>query len=130
MKNMKYLLVITLLMCTTSFANIPRYAFVLFYMSSCPHCQRFDPILKSYALHNHIPVLAYTLDGQSLPSFPSSIRPIQSEIAMFFGKTIPMVPALFLMDNKKKTILPVLKGESSYLQLKSRIQQILGGNVS
>ena len=32
----------------------PSEAFVLFYSASCPHCQRFDPILKRYAVSHHM----------------------------------------------------------------------------
>ena len=71
--------------------DVPKKAFVLFYMSSCPHCRRFDPILKHYAKTHHIPVLAYTLDGQSLPSFPNSVVPNRSEMQKFFPAGNPEI---------------------------------------
>lgn len=103
-----------------------RFAFVLFYMSTCPHCQRFDPILKSFSSENHIPVLAYTLDGNSLPSFPNSFTPTKNEVLKFFPTQNPVVPTLFLMDEKTHRIYPMMRGESTLDQLSQRFDQIQG----
>ncbi len=104
--------------------NRPREAFILFYMASCPHCQRFDPVLKAYAEKHHMPVLAYTLDGRSLPSFPRSVLPSQAEINRFFPNGSPVVPTLFLMNLDQHKIMPVLQGEAKAYQLEQRLQQI------
>lgn len=101
----------------------PKQAFVLFYMSSCPHCKRFDPILKEYAEVHHIPVLAYTLDRQSLPSFPSSVTPTQEEVQHFFPDGNPVVPNLFVINMNSKRIMPVLQGEATMAQLSSRMDR-------
>ena len=97
-----------------------RFAFVLFYMQSCPHCQRFDPILKAFSDDHHIAVLAYTLDGKSLPSFPNSFNPTQTELLKFFPTQSPVVPTLFLMDQQTHHIYPVFQGEASRYQLSQR----------
>ena len=102
----------------------PREAFILFYRASCPHCQRFDPVLKAYAVKHHIPVLAYTLDGRSLPSFPQSVLPSQAEMNRFFPNGHPVVPTLFLMNLDQHKIMPVLQGEAKTYQLDQRLQQI------
>ena len=101
-------------------------AFILFYMASCFHCQHFDPILKHYAVSHHIPVLAYTLDGRSLPSFPGSVLPTSSEMKHFFPKGHPVVPTLFLMDSDQHKIYPVLRGAASGYQLDHRMRQLDG----
>jgi type-F conjugative transfer system pilin assembly thiol-disulfide isomerase TrbB len=101
-----------------------KEAFVLFYMSTCPHCQRFDPVLRSYAETHSIPVLAYTLDGISLPSFPNSIYPTDVEVRHFFPDAPPEVPTLYLMDIETHKIIPVLQGEASADQLAMRMQEI------
>lgn len=102
----------------------PQMAFVLFYMASCPHCKRFDPVLKQYSVRHHIPVLAYTLDGRSLPSFPSSVTPSQDEMNQFFPNGNAVVPTLFLMDLDKQRMIPVLKGEATQRQLSQRMKQL------
>ena len=99
-------------------------AFVLFYLSSCIHCKRFEPVLKEYAETHHTPVLAYTLDGRSLPGFPNSATPNQNEMNRFFPSHNPVAPTLFLMDLDSHTIRPVLKGEASSFQLNSRMSQL------
>lgn len=104
--------------------NANRFAFILFYLHSCPHCQRFDPILRDFSQNNRIPVLAYTLDGQALPSFPDSVTPTQSEVLKFFPTKNPVVPTLFLMDKKTHLIYPVLQGEATKTQLSQRVDQL------
>lgn len=101
-----------------------RFAFILFYMSTCQHCQRFDPILKEFSSENHIPVLAYTLDGNSLPSFPNSFTPTKNELLKFFPTGNPVVPTLFLMDQKTHRIYPMLRGEATQDQLSQRFAQV------
>jgi len=104
--------------------NINRFALILFYLHSCPHCKRFDPVLRQFSEEHKIPVLAYTLDGQSLPSFPNSITPDNSEVLKFFPTQSPVVPTLFLMDEKTHRIYPVLQGEASEEQLSQRLLQL------
>ena len=101
-----------------------RFAFVLFYMGTCPHCQHFDPILKVFSSENHIPVLAYTLDGNALPSFPNSFTPTKNEIQKFFPTENPVVPTLFLMDQKTHRIYPMMRGEATGTQLSQRYDQL------
>ena len=111
-----------------------RFSFVLFYMSTCPHCQRFDPILKTFSTENHIPVLAYTINGNVLPSFPNSFTPTKKEIQKFFPMGNPVVPTLFLMDQKTHRIYPVMRGEATQDQLSRRFgeiqNKILNGSVN
>ena len=104
--------------------NAPREAFILFYLSSCPHCQRFDPVLREYAEQHHIPVLAYTLDGKSLPSFPRSVLPTPAEKHRFFPNGNAVVPTLFLMNFDQHKIMPVLQGEANPNQLARRMKRL------
>lgn len=106
-------------------SNNNRFAFILFYLHSCPHCQRFDPILRSFSESHNMPVLAYTLDSQSLPSFPNSVTPTQSEVSKFFPTQNPVAPTLFLMDEKTHRIYPVLQGEATQDQLSERLSQLI-----
>lgn len=69
-------------------------------------------------------MLAYTLDGHVLPSFPDSVLPTQKEVTHFFQTGNPVVPTLFLVNFEQHTIIPVLQGEANTHQLDRRIQQI------
>lgn len=115
---------------TQNLTPAPRDALILFYTSSCPHCQRFVPLVRQYAVNHDLSVLAYTLDGVSLPEFPDSVTPTQAEIRQFFAKKAPVVPVLFWMDTGSQHILPVLQGEATYSQLTSRMQQLHAVEVS
>ena len=99
-------------------------AFVLVYMSTCPHCQRFDPILKRYVIKHRIPVLAYTLNGISLPSFKDSVTPTQAELSKLFPDGHPVVPTLFVVDKKHHQLIRAITGEASYAQLKQRMFRV------
>lgn len=106
-------------------SNVVPYALVLFYAARCPHCQRFVPIVKDYARQHQMPVLAYTLDGESLPSFPDSILPTAEEVHRFFPTQSPVVPALFLLEFRHQQLIPVLVGEATKRQLSERLNTLL-----
>ena len=102
-----------------------HYAFVLFYMGSCPHCQHFDPVLKEEAEMLNIPVYPFTLDGQSLPSFPDSATPTQDILKSFFGeKSTVTVPTLFLINVNNLHTYPVSQGELTQEELSNRLLQL------
>ena len=115
----------SILMLVTMSVSAQPFAFVLFYMSNCPHCQRFDPVLKRYADENHIPVLAYTFNGKSLPSFPNSFTPNQDEVRHFFGNKAPVAPSLFLVNRDTQKIFTLLVGEANINQLNQRVLEVL-----
>lgn len=128
---MRRLLFLMLLLLPSLFALAsPRYALIVFYESRCPHCQRFDPVLKRYATSHHVPVLAYTLDNRSLPSFPNSVRPTPRELAHFYAGRPIVVPTLFLADMTHHKVYPVLQGEATFWQLSRRMSSLMQGAVS
>lgn len=119
-----------LLFSVTSFAYLPqdftnKYQFILFYRSSCPYCQRFDPVLKKYSEDNGIKVIAFTLDGISLPSFPNSIPVSRKVIEEYFGDNEISVPTLFLLNIANLHAYPVSRGALSYYDLVSRMNELI-----
>ena len=93
------------------------YAFVLFFESTCPHCQRFAPILKEWADQHHFHVYAFTLDGKGLPSFPHPIPAVSSIKQTFFGTAPIETPSLFLVNVQTNNALPIAQGEMSRAEL-------------
>jgi len=87
-----------------------KYRFVLFYMSTCPHCQRFDPIIRKFIDHYGFKITAYTLNGQSLPSFANSEQPDLQTTNVFFARKGAQVPALFLLNTKNLHVYTVSIG--------------------
>lgn len=112
-----------------SVCALPRYALVLFYAAGCPHCRRFDPVVKQWARTHHVPVIAWTLDGGVLPVFPDSQVPSKAVMAHFFKGTPVVVPTLFLADTARHALLPVLQGEASPGQLGARLDTLTGGRL-
>ena len=107
------------------YADKKRFAFVLFYMKSCPHCQIFDPILASYSADNDVPVLAYTLDGKTLPSFPNTVYPTKAELLKYFPSQNPVVPTVFLIDRNLHKIYPMMRGQATRTQLSQQFHLLV-----
>jgi conjugal transfer pilus assembly protein TraF len=91
-----------------------------FYQSTCPYCQRFAPIVKSFSERYGISVVPITTDGISLPSFPHS-HPDQGQAARF---KVTMEPALFTVDPYSQKIIPVGYGLMTEDELRARILMI------
>lgn len=91
-----------------------------FYRSTCPYCQRFAPIVKDFAEHYHITVIAITTDDNSLPEFPNSY-PDQGQAAKFH---VTVEPSLFAVNPYTREAYPVSYGLMSEVDLKKRILDI------
>ena len=101
------------------------YAFILFYRSSCPHCQVFDPVLKAFTDHYGFQVLPFTTDGISLPAFPNSTTITQSIINEFFGENATIaVPTLLMMNKNNLHVYPVVEGEMNLMEFTDRMNQL------
>ena len=101
-----------------------HYAFVLFYRASCPHCQRFVPIVKQLSDTYGFHVYPYSVQGQSLPSFPNSMT-ISNQIAStFFSSPNYVVPSLFLINTQTMKAFLINQGEESLIDLYKQVQQL------
>jgi len=92
-----------------------------FYRSTCAYCQRFAPILKSFAAHYGITVIPITLDGISLPEFPNS--KIDSGQAAQFHVTV--TPSLFAVNPYTQKAFPVAYGLTSETELRDNIYNVM-----
>jgi type-F conjugative transfer system pilin assembly thiol-disulfide isomerase TrbB len=99
------------------------YAVVLFYRSGCPHCQRFDPIVRALTDHYHLTTYAYTTDGRDLPSFPHSLMATQKVLNTFFGGQAIVVPTVFLVNVHTLSTYRIAVGEMSYGAFDQRLHQ-------
>lgn len=106
--------------------NPGEYQFVLFYKSTCPHCVRFDPVLKEYSRETGISIKAFTTNGRSLPDLPQTKAIDQSTINKYFGTNGSLrVPTLFVMHKTTKHVFPVSTGEMQYFELKDRMNILM-----
>lgn len=106
--------------------HMKDYHFVFIFKSTCPHCHKFAPVLKSFATRYHLPVKAYSTDGGQLPGFIAT--PLTSAGFQKFyveGNYSPAVPALFLINHVTHQAYAVLFGEANAPQLMSRMNALM-----
>jgi len=91
-----------------------------FYRSDCPYCHAFAPILAAFQARHGIQVVAISVDGGPLPSFPNA-RP-DNGIATTLK--VSQVPAVFLAQPFTGKISPIGFGVLSESQLLERITTV------
>lgn len=98
------------------------YALIVFYRSSCPHCQRFIPVLAKFGNDAGFKIYAYSTDGQSLPALQDTM-PMTPEIQKaFFDSPNIEVPSLFIINTKTMQTYLIDRGEMDYMALMNRIK--------
>lgn len=102
-----------------------QYALVLFYRASCPHCQRFVPIVRQFSDTYGFAVYPYSVQGQSLPSFPNSLTVTNEIASTFFNSPNYGVPSLFLINTQTMKAYEIDQGEESFLDLYTQVNQFL-----
>jgi conjugal transfer pilus assembly protein TraF len=88
-----------------------------FYRKSCPYCQKFAPIVKSFAKKYNLAVIAISLDGEFLPEFLDSS--VDRGQAKKFGVTV--TPALFAVNPYMGKAYPISFGIISEADLRHRV---------
>ncbi|WP_419421570.1 type-F conjugative transfer system pilin assembly thiol-disulfide isomerase TrbB (plasmid) [Legionella sp. D16C41] len=101
------------------------HGLILFYDSSCPHCQQFAPILKRWANHNQADVLPLSLDNEPLPEFPNYAPATTEWINLAFGSNAINYPALFVVNRKTSTLYPVGFGSMTEAELNDRMATLI-----
>lgn len=91
--------------------------FYFFFRGDCPYCHAFAPTLLNFAQATGINVFPISVDGGSLPEFPSPH--IDNGISDRLG--VSMVPALFLATPATGDIVPVGFGALSDTDLAERL---------
>ena len=124
-----FIVLLSLLFCTWAFANdrkalqqaAQEQGFFFFYSASCPHCQRFAPILKQFSESYGFKVLAISMDGGYLPSFPEAVMD-EGQKNQFH---VSVLPSLFLVSPKTEQATLVTEGAIEADELLRRIGKIL-----
>lgn len=88
-----------------------------FFKGSCPYCHTFGPILRRFSEMHGIEVLPVSLDGGTLPDFPQART--DTRVATELG--VETVPSLFLVDPRRRNVVPVGAGVMSVDELAERI---------
>lgn len=107
--------------------NAAHVALVYFYEASCPHCQRFSPVMRTFVDQTKIPVYSFTVDGQTLPDWPRSAPADHDLLVSFFGESPVYLPAVFLVNEDNLQVPPVLigTGEMTMTDLNEQINRQL-----
>lgn len=98
-----------------------EYGLFFFFEGKCPFCQRFAPTLQRVAQQYHFSVLPITIDGLTLPEFPNPM--LNQGQAQAFNVT--RWPALFLVNPRKRLVIPVTFGLISDEELKERMASLI-----
>ena len=105
-------------------ALVKNYTIVVFYESTCPHCQRFTPILKQFADEYGFTVYAFSVDGPALPAFPKPMAVNQQIVNTFFPTGQVVLPTSFLVNKANLMTYPINTGEMLMPDLLSRMDTI------
>ena len=87
------------------------YALVLFFRSTCPHCQRFVPGFLELVRSLKLPVFAYSTDGGALPSVPHPLLATPQVMNTFFADSQRMVPSVFVINTRTMAFQLLSQGE-------------------
>lgn len=98
------------------------YALVVFYRSSCPHCQHFIPVLAQFGSDAGFKIYAYSTDGQSLPALQDTMPMTPSIEKTFFDSPNIEVPSLFIINTKTMQTYLIDRGEMDYTGLMNRVK--------
>lgn len=103
------------------FAQLSQtHGFFFFFRSDCPFCHRFAPILQQFSERTGIRVMAVSMDGGALPSFPDAVP--DNGIAQRLN--VEQVPALFLAEPLSGRVLPIGYGVISPVDLERRVDLV------
>lgn len=93
------------------------HGLIFMFRSNCPYCHRMAPTLRAMSERYGIEILPVSMDGGSLPDFPSPIRDAGQSAAL----GVKVVPALFIASRESGEIAPVSFGLVSEDEIVKRI---------
>jgi conjugal transfer pilus assembly protein TraF len=99
-----------------------RYGIFFLFSSTCPHCHRYSPILKSFQEKYGITIMPVSMDGGALPEW-NNIMVNRGQVERMEIE-INSVPATILFDKETRQVLPVGFGVLSHSELEERIYAI------
>lgn len=107
------------------------FSFVLFYRSTCPHCERFAPIISAFSKDFGFRIYAYTTDGNVLPELNNSMVVTRDIENTFFSNNHNIVvPSLFIVNVKTMQAYFIDQGEMSYNELQNNVTQFFSNMSS
>lgn len=96
------------------------YGLFFVFRSDCPFCHKMAPIVKSFASKYDFSVFPISQDGVGLPEYPNP----RADNGLSKKMNITRVPALFLVNPKRRDIIPISFGLLSHSELTQRLISI------
>ncbi len=93
------------------------YGLFFIFKSSCPYCEKLAPMLKYFSRDYDMSIIPISYDGAVLSDFPNP-RPDHGVTAQLGVRSLP---ALFLVNPKKRIVIPLAYELISETQLVHRI---------
>jgi conjugal transfer pilus assembly protein TraF len=97
-----------------------EYGLFFFFRGSCPYCHEFAPILKNIENQYGITVMAISLDGGTLPEYPTAV----SDNGLAQQLRVEVVPALYALHPQTQKVIPLSFGFVSEAELLRRINTL------
>ncbi|WP_010303976.1 conjugal transfer protein TraF [Candidatus Odyssella thessalonicensis] len=95
-----------------------------FYASNCPYCHQFAPIVKRFAEHYGWEVLAISLDGGPIETFPDAVP--DNGLASQWHVTA--LPSLYAVNPETEAVVQVAHGLASLDEMENRIMVLTRGD--
>jgi conjugal transfer pilus assembly protein TraF len=106
-----------------SVADLGRdYGLLFVARADCPYCHDQAPILRRFERSYHMPVMAISLDGGPIPSFPDARADNGILAAITHGEGVQVVPAVFLVKRATNEAVPLGVGVIAADDLAERIR--------
>lgn len=96
------------------------YGLFFVFRSDCPFCHKMAPIVQSFASKYDFSVFPISQDGLGLPEYPNP----RVDNGLSKKMNITRVPALFLVNPKRRDIIPISFGLLSHSELTQRLISI------
>jgi conjugal transfer pilus assembly protein TraF len=93
------------------------HALFFFFKSDCPYCHQFAPLLKQFQAKYGISIVPISMDGGSLPDFPSP----RMDNGISAKLNVERWPALYLLDAGNARITPIGFGVLAESELVERL---------
>lgn len=94
-----------------------HYGFFFFFKAHCPYCHLFAPTVKAFANKYGVSLIAISLDGGVLKEFPNALQDHYAATRF----RVQALPALFAVNPKTKSIVPIANKAVSIQELEETI---------
>lgn len=115
---------ILLIFSTTVQAKSSDYALAFFFRSDCSYCHNFAPIMKKMSENTGLFTYAFSVDGKSMPYYPTPLIATPEITKTFYGYQQVLVPSVFVVHVHTRQFIRVSSGYLSYAELEQQLNRV------